>query len=1325
MNGGMNKRRRIFGFLIAILAVFVGLVALCIVVLNTKAFRDFLKSEIQEQALKQAGTRVDIGGVETHWTRLSIDLMDIVVHGRKREMNGLAPLLQAKDLNVSIRFLSLLRGRVELSDLILDEPVVHIRIDAWGNSNLPVAPQSTSHNTTAEVFDLEIEDCAIRSGQIYYNDAQIPLDAELHDLKFKAGYGQFTGKYTGSLSYEHGRLWSRELAPIGHAMQVQFTADRSGISITPLILTSGASHLTLNARLTNYANPVIGGTYSGDLFTSEIARALRMASLPIGDATLEGSFGYRPAEQRSFLPSLELQGHARSSKLILPTNQKPLDLGAVSAAYQLKDANLKVSDLSADILGGHARGDWEMLHIGSPDAASRLDASLDGISLARASDSLAPPNVQRIPLVGTAKLDARASWAGSLDSLIAHLRLAISNPQEIHDSRSVIPVSGLLQADYDGVRNTVSFGQSHLQMPSTKASIAGQLSSRRSGNSNISVLIATSDLRELSSVVALIENASPRRQGASIPELGGSATVRATVTGTARNPRIQGQVGAQNLSVDRSHWKLLSVGLAAEPSKVSVQNGMLSGDSRGQIAFDGSAGLRAWALTASSPISLHVKVTNVAVADAEKLAELHYPISGNLSATVSVKGTRDSPETNGTVSLVRGAAWNEPINNLTLNANSTKGAIDSTVRLQIPAGTVSADASYKPATQEYKFRLNGAGLQLARVGALQRSASLQGALAVSAMGEGTIQNPALQMTLTIPKLQVQDQVISNIDAQIAVAQHHASITVQSAVDRGSVEAKGDVDLAGNRYATAKVDVRALPIASALAAYLPEESSKITGQTEIHLSLSGPLKYPAQMEAHLDIPTLSLGYGKAQLALAQPLRADYRNGAVTLMPTRVAGTGTNLTFGGTIPIRGTAAYSLAADGSMDLSVLQQFAPDVSSSGQVIIHVKSSGSSAPSAMQGQIELKNVILSTASIPVGIEGLNAQIKLTGDRADIENFSGAAGGGSISASGFFIYGHDASFNVALNAQSVRIRYPQGLRSVLSGQLNLRGSPASSMLTGRVLVDRLSFTQQFDLANFAGSFSEDSSGAPQSAFQRALKLNVAVQSAQDIDLASSKLSMGGSANLMLTGTLADPVVLGRIALTSGEVFFLGKRFEVQSGTIEFANPARTEPVLNLHVTTTVEQYNVTLTLSGPIERLKTNYTSDPALPPADIIHLLAFGNTQEEAASAPGSSVSSSAESVLAQGVSSQVAGKLENVTGISQLTIDPLAADNTGNPAAQVAIQERVTGSLLLTFSTDVTSTQSQTVELQYQFNKRLSVTVLRDQNGGYGIDLRVHREF
>jgi translocation and assembly module TamB len=203
------------------------------------------------------------------------------------------------------------------------------------------------------------------------------------------------------------------------------------------------------------------------------------------------------------------------------------------------------------------------------------------------------------------------------------------------------------------------------------------------------------------------------------------------------------------------------------------------------------------------------------------------------------------------------------------------------------------------------------------------------------------------------------------------------------------------------------------------------------------------------------------------------------------------------------------------------------------------------------------------------------------------------------------------------------------------------------------------------------------------------------------------------------------VILGRTTLTGGEVFFLGKRYEVQNGTIEFANPVRTEPTLNLYVTTTVQQYNITLNFVGPIDRLRTNYTSDPSLASSDIINLIAFGKTAEQSASGASTPTSVGAESVLAQGVSGQVSGRVEKLAGISQLSIDPLAGTNPNDPGSQISVQQRVSGNLLLTFSTDVTSTQNQAVQLQYEVKRNLSLSVLRDQNGGYAIDIRVRKVF
>jgi translocation and assembly module TamB len=132
------------------------------------------------------------------------------------------------------------------------------------------------------------------------------------------------------------------------------------------------------------------------------------------------------------------------------------------------------------------------------------------------------------------------------------------------------------------------------------------------------------------------------------------------------------------------------------------------------------------------------------------------------------------------------------------------------------------------------------------------------------------------------------------------------------------------------------------------------------------------------------------------------------------------------------------------------------------------------------------------------------------------------------------------------------------------------------------------------------------------------------------------------------------------------------------------------------------------------------------LPPSDIINLLAFGTTSEASAANPVPG-NLGAESLVASQVSGQVTSRLQKIAGISELSIDPVLAgggQSTGqNPGARITVQQRVTGNIFVTFSTDVTSTQDQVIQLQYQLTPRVSISGTRDQNGGFGFDTRIKK--
>jgi len=290
----------------------------------------------------------------------------------------------------------------------------------------------------------------------------------------------------------------------------------------------------------------------------------------------------------------------------------------------------------------------------------------------------------------------------------------------------------------------------------------------------------------------------------------------------------------------------------------------------------------------------------------------------------------------------------------------------------------------------------------------------------------------------------------------------------------------------------------------------------------------------------------------------------------------------------------------------------------------------------------------------------------------------------------------------------------------LNSSLTLTGNRQAARLDGRVLVDSLSFTQDFDLANFMNQFTGDTAPPSGERFADNLNLNISVQSTEQLSAVSSQVSVEGQANVRVIGTASNPVIVGRADLTSGEIFFMKRRYELERGIINFTRTDRTAPEVNLLITTTIKQYNLSLTIVGPIDKLRTSYVSDPPLPPVDVINLIARGQTTEET-----TPTSLGANSILAQGLASQVGTQIGKLAGISSLTIDPLIGGDNRNPSARIAIQQRVTKDFIFTFSTDVTSAQREVIQLEYQLNRRWSVSATRDENGGVAFDAKFHKVF
>ncbi len=1298
----------------------VGAVVLLVLLLDhSQSLRHDILARVEKSVQESTGARLEVRDFNLRLSDLSLDLYNVVVHGREADPGR--PLLAADHLQAGLTIDSLLHRKWHVRNIAIDHPVVRFAVNKAGENNLPQPPKKSQSSSQTNIFQLAIGDLKLDRGEIYYNDQKTPLNAEVRDVDFNAGYRAGENKYAGELKYSSGKIVYGAYAPVEHNLEARFGLTPQTFTLENLQLAAGRSRIALSATLNNYSSPNMQaeGSYEAELVTADFQRILKSPSVPTGTVRLTGDLKYQADPNRPMLDTVSVAGNVSSPGLSVKTSSVQTEVRDLYAHYALTKGNAQVEDIRARVLGGTVSGKLTIRDVAGAGIA-QLQASVKDLSLDEAQRVTHQQSLEQAHLSGRVSADATAHWAKTLDNVAAHADATLQG--KLGDS-PVMALAGVIHADYAAQSKELSLTRSYVRTPRTTINLNGKVSD----HSQLQVALLSQDLHELEMLAAALRKPAP---GPPPQPLGlyGTASLNATVSGPTDAPQVKGQVEARNLRVKGSAWKVMRAGFTANPSQVSVSNGDLEAQPQGKISFDAQARLKKWAYVPSSPIAVKLSASQMSMADLAKLANQTYQVTGTLSLNVSVHGSQLNPIGQGNITIANAKVANETIQNVHLQFQGDGNGINGNLALQMPAGKLQADVNYIPKGQAYRVNMQTQNFRLEKLQTVQaRNMQIVGGVNLNVSGEGTIKDPQLQATLEAPQLRVKQQTIPDIKLQTTVKNHVATIALDSAVAQTFVKVHGTVGIEAPYQADVQLDTGRIDFQPLLAIYAPTQAPDLSGQTELHATVRGPLTDKAKVEAHVEVPNLALNYKQFQIGAAKPIRVDYQNGTATLQPVSIRGTGTTIDAQAVVPVTSPKAATFLVKGNIDLKAAELLVPGLTSTGQIQLDVDSRRFGGGSNLSGQIKIVNATLHTTDSPVGLDHANGAINVTQTKLEIANFEGQMGSGTITASGAVAYRPTMQFQLGLAANNIRVRYPDGVRAILASNLALTGNPQASFVTGQVKIEHISFTPDFDIGTFASQFSGSStdSGTPGS-FTQSMKLNIAVESTSQMNLSSSQVSLTGNANLHVVGTAATPVILGRADLTGGELFIAGNRYQLRGGTIDFNNPVRTEPVLNLQVLTTIEQYNITLGLHGPLDKLETTYTSDPALPPVDIIHLIATGTTQTAANAAPSTPPILGAESLLASQVSSQVSGKIAKLAGLSQLQIDPnLGTDNGQNPGARIAIQQRVTSSLLVTYATDVTSTQRQAVQLEYKFNPRWSVTGTRDQNGGFGMDGKYRKDF
>jgi translocation and assembly module TamB len=376
-----------------------------------------------------------------------------------------------------------------------------------------------------------------------------------------------------------------------------------------------------------------------------------------------------------------------------------------------------------------------------------------------------------------------------------------------------------------------------------------------------------------------------------------------------------------------------------------------------------------------------------------------------------------------------------------------------------------------------------------------------------------------------------------------------------------------------------------------------------------------------------------------------------------------------------------------------------------------------------------LKSVSARSADFPTGLSNLKGDLVFDANRLFFENLTGEAGGGIISLTGTVNYSDKPlRYDISAKTDRLRIRYPEGMSWLVGGSLRLTGTMDGGLLSGKVQVQRVTLNEGLESAGILTS-SSSAGGTSGSSYLRNLQFDVEATSTPDSRMEWPGAHLEADASLRVRGTAENPILLGHIHVISGELYFHDSKYKVTRGDLNFANPFRLDPVISVEATTTIQQYELTLNFSGQASKMSLSYRSDPPLPPNDIITLLALGQTSTEVVSRTGGAAaqpgSAGASALLSEAISSQLGGRVERLFGITRFRVDPglagLGTSGSGqNAAARVTVEQQVTPTLTVTYVSNVSSTQQQVIQVEYNVTRTISVVALRDQNGTFGIDVK-----
>jgi translocation and assembly module TamB len=823
-------------------------------------------------------------------------------------------------------------------------------------------------------------------------------------------------------------------------------------------------------------------------------------------------------------------------------------------------------------------------------------------------------------------------------------------------------------------------------------------------NSDLNVNLSSTDLTDVS---FLYKDAN------------GVGSFDGVLTGPIKTPRLEGSFSLQDhvyrsRKIERAagNVRLDTEAETVDLVDVTVAQGQSAVTISGNASLDGSA------------VDFRIATARVLGSDIAQL--INRNLAGSFSGNIQVSSL-DPIKLEGDVRADRLTFENKLVGDVRSHLRYVSPVIELS-RLSARNGQASLDGdvtfNHENRTVDSTFRLSSIDLDLFRPMGLPES--LGGVVRQARFrAQGTTARPDIEGEASIQNLVFFGEVFP--EARIQVTSSNTTLKLALETSR-NLNLMAEVDIARTGYPfNSNASFVEYPLERL--AKLSEGTLAVTGNATI----TGLLTDTSTLRGQGRIESASAVIQQRTLSPTQPFTFDFTSDRLAVSNLTISGGATEIRIAGTIGFSEREPLNLDVSGRVDLGLLVAASPEWTSSGSLSLDGRVGGTIQTPDLRGVARFDAASFARRGIFTTLSDVNGDLFFDQNRVTLNNLQGRVGGGTVTVQGTALLRDQgvADMNIRIESNDVRIRYPEGLRTVVDGSMILRGGQMSPLLEGNLRIESMSYGASFE--EFLQLIQQTDGGfrGEETLLDR-LRLALHVEGNRNISIQNQVADIEARVDLDVRGTAANPALTGHVEASGGTLNFQGTRYEVTRGNVDFVDPLRIEPVVDIQAETELRDYRVILAISGRGDRLRLDLRSDPPLPQLEIVSLVAGGPTREEFASDPGAGDVPTSEQLFQRGagsilfdlLQSRVGGRM-GLLGLDRVRIDPFLSGAGNDPGARITISERVTKDLAITYSQDLSSNRQQVIIIEYFVTKDTSVVASRDETGALGLDLKFRHRF